>query len=98
LALLISPADELVARSALPSGGAKAQERDQTIPGSNPITQLRTGESFKAKPVLSEVEGIVVAVNVFIPQTGVRAGADQPELQAGQGMNGHMNRRGATSI
>ena len=69
LAQLMSPADEVVARSALPSGGAKAQKSDQAIPCHNPITQLRTGERFKAE--------IVIAVNEFIPQTGVRTGADQ---------------------
>ena len=69
MALLMRPADELVARSALPSRGAKAQERDQAFPGHNPITQLRTGERFKAE--------IVIAVNEFIPQTGVSTGAYQ---------------------
>ena len=65
----MSPADEVVAWSALPGTSAKAQERDQTLPGADPIPQLRARERFKAQ--------IMVAVNVFISQTGVRSGADQ---------------------
>ena len=70
LALFMRPADELVARRALPSGSTKAQQCDQAIPGIDPLTQLRTGEGCKAK--------IVIAVYVFVPQTGIRAVADLP--------------------
>jgi hypothetical protein len=82
LALLMAPADKLIARRALPSGGAKAQEGDQAVIGTDPIAQLRTGEGLEAK--------IVVAVNEFIPPAGIRAGADQPELQRGQGLHGQL--------
>ena len=68
LALIISPDDEVIARSALPCGRAKAQESDQVIYGADPITQLRARERFIAE--------VVIVVNEFIPQTRVRKGAD----------------------
>ena len=62
--LPVAPADEAVARGALPGGGAKAQQRDQAASGADPVAQLRTGEGLEAE--------VVVAVDEFIPQAGVR--------------------------
>jgi len=78
LALPMAPADEAVARGALPGGGTKAQQRDH-----DPIAQLRAGEGLKAE--------IVVAVDESVPQAGVRTVAGQPQLQRRQGMGWRVN-------
>ena len=69
LALPVAPADEAITRRALPGGGAKAQEGEQVIPGTDPIAQLRAREGLVAE--------VVVTLDVFIPAARVPAGFDQ---------------------
>ena len=80
-----TPADEAVARGGFPGGGAKAKQGQDAV--------LPTSEVAQLSPRQRGVSQIVIAVDVFIPQSGVRAAQDRLQMHAGQLMHRSGQRR-----
>ena len=68
-----------------PSGGAKAEQGQDAAFGTSEVAQLSTRQGL--------VSQIVVAVDVFIPQSGVGAAQDRLQMQAGQLVHGSGQQR-----